>query len=60
MNQTRFHCFIQVTEKCLRQLRRRRLKEAGSVSGWFRCETCLKFRIENYRAKLSRCGCAEE
>lgn len=57
---TRFHRFIQVTEKWLRQLRHEHLKEAWSASGWYGCETCLKFKIGNYRAKLSRCGCAEE
>lgn len=54
-----FHCFIQVREKWLRQLRQEYLKETESASGWCGCETRLKFKIVNYRAKLSRCGCVE-
>lgn len=46
-----------MTEKRQRQLRH---KEAGSAGGWYGCEACLKFKIGNYRAKLSECGCAEE
>lgn len=55
-----FHRFIQVKEKWARQLRQECLKETECASGWCRCETRFKFKIVKYRAKLSRCGCAEE
>lgn len=34
--------------------------EARSVSAWHGFEIHLKFKIGTYRAKLSKCGCAEE
>ena len=56
-NKTAFHCYIQVTEKWRRKLRHHLLKErvAGVGLAWN-----SKKGGGDYRAKLSRCGCAEE
>lgn len=35
------------------------LKEPGSVSGWYGWKMSLKFKMGDYRAKLSRSGCLE-
>lgn len=51
-----------MTEKWRRKPRHHPLKEAGCASGWWRVWDSLEIqnRGGNYRAKLSRCGCAEE
>ncbi|KAA0706351.1 hypothetical protein E1301_Tti019998 [Triplophysa tibetana] len=35
------------------------LKEPGSVSGWYRWKMSLKFKMGDYRGKLSKSGCLE-